>query len=86
MDETRVVHCKRERYDVYIGRGGIWGNPFRIGKDGNRAQVILRYAEWIMDQPELLARVGELKGKTLGCWCAPLNCHGEVLAALAERQ
>ncbi len=38
-----VVHCKRKTYDVYIGRPGKWGNPFEIGKDGNRAEVIEKY-------------------------------------------
>lgn len=81
---TTVVHCKRARYDVYIGRPSIWGNPFEIGKDGGRQQVIDRYRTWIAAQPHLLARLGELRGKTLGCWCAPSACHGDVLAALAD--
>ena len=35
------------------------------------------------EQPELLAALPELAGKTLGCWCAPKACHGDVLARLA---
>ncbi len=35
----KVVHCKKERYDIYIGRGGKWGNPFIIGKDGDREKA-----------------------------------------------
>jgi len=84
MPHPKVVHCKRARYDVYIGRPGKWGNPFQIGRDGTRAQVIARYERWLATQPELLAALPELAGKTLGCWCAPRACHGEVLARLAS--
>ncbi len=48
MEPTRVVHCKRERYDVYIGRPGPWGNPFVIGRDGTREQVIAKYRTWLL--------------------------------------
>lgn len=84
MAQTRVVHCKPERYDVYIGRPGPWGNPFVIGRDGDRAEVIRKYEAWLLRQPQLLARLGELRGKVLGCYCAPLACHGDVLARLAD--
>jgi hypothetical protein len=82
------VHCKRANYDVYIGRGlgSKWGNPFEIGRDGTRAEVIEKYRQWILDQPELLAQLHELKGKTLGCWCSPLPCHGDVLVELIDRE
>ena len=81
---TRVVHCKRAPYDVYIGRPSKWGNSFRIGRDGTREQVIGKYRAWIQTQPRLLAALPELRGKTLGCWCKPLPCHGDVLAELAD--
>lgn len=80
----RVVHCKRERYDVYIGRPSKWGNPFLIGRDGTRAQVIARYEQWLLDSPALRRDLTELRGKVLGCWCAPLPCHGDVLLRLAN--
>ncbi len=83
MAHPLVVHCKRARHDVYIGRPSKWGNPFEIGRDGTRAQVIARYERWLLEQPALLAELGSLAGKTLGCWCAPKRCHGEVLARLA---
>ncbi len=82
---TTVVHCKRDEHDVYIGRPSRWGNPFAIGKDGNREQVIEKYRQWIMNQPDLLAELTSLRGKRLGCWCAPQPCHGDVLAELAEK-
>lgn len=81
---TKVVHCKKENYDVYIGRPSKWGNPFEIGKDGNRDEVIRKYEQWIMGEHKLLESIDELRGKVLGCWCAPKSCHGDVLAKLAD--
>jgi hypothetical protein len=82
---TRVVHCKREPYDVYIGRPSKWGNPFRIGPDGTRQEVVAKYRAWIAQQPDLMAALPELEGKTLGCWCKPEACHGDVLVELVEQ-
>jgi hypothetical protein len=86
---TRVVHCKREKFDVYIGRPSKWGNPFKLADELNagdeaRELCLAKYRTWILLQPELLAALGELRGKTLGCWCAPKACHGDVLARLAD--
>jgi hypothetical protein len=81
----RVVHCKRDKYDVYIGRPSEWGNPFVIGKDGDREEVVEKYAEWLLAQPELVEKAKqELKGKVLGCWCSPKLCHGDILAEIAN--
>lgn len=80
-----IVHCKREPYDIYIGRPSIWGNPFEIGKDGTRTEVIQKYEDWIRTQPKLMAAAKRLLvGRTLGCWCSPLPCHGEVLIKIAN--
>ena len=80
-----VVHWKRGKYDVYIGRPGPWGNPFEIGKDGDRKEVVEKYAEWLLAQPELVEKAKEeLKGKVLGCWCAPNLCHGNILEKIAN--
>lgn len=83
---TGVVHCRRgDRYDVYIGRPSRWGNPFEIGKDGTRAEVIAKYEAWVRAQPGFLERIKrELRGKILGCWCTPDPCHGDVLAKIAN--
>ncbi len=78
--------------DVYIGRASprkrlkqsIWANPFRIGRDGDREEVIMKYRKWIVLQPGLMARLPELRGKRLACWCAPDACHGEVLIELLK--
>lgn len=81
---SRVVHCKREPYDVYIGRPSKWGNPFSIGKDGTREQVIEKYENWIKSQPELIKALPDLKDKILGCWCSPQACHGDVLERISN--
>jgi RNA recognition motif-containing protein len=82
---TQVVHCKKSNYDVYIGRPSDWGNPFVIGKDGDRADVIQKYRNWIMRQPDLLARAKiELRGQRIACWCKPEACHGDILAEIAD--
>lgn len=80
----KVVHCKKEQYDIYIGRPSKWGNPFIIGKDGDRNEVIKKYKEWILTQKELIDSLYELQNKTLGCWCAPNACHGDVLIELSK--
>lgn len=85
-DFTRVVNLREERYDVFMGRPGPWGNPFKIGRDGTRAEVIGRYAELLLMNPQLRLRAKrELKGKRLGCYCKPLECHADLLADVAKR-
>ena len=82
-----VVHCKRNLYDVYIGRPSKWGNPFKVGKDGKRGECIELYKKWLQqpEQEKLLSEVEqELKGKVLGCWCDPNPCHGNILAEIAN--
>ena len=82
----RVVHCKKSPYDVYIGRPSKWGNPFVIGKDGTRTEVIRKYEQYIRSKPDLLFQLEELDGKILGCWCSPLPCHGDVLIRLLNER
>lgn len=88
---TRVVHCKKEKHDVYVGRPSILGNPFShlpgtlaVYHVSSREEAISMYAEWIKTQPEIMALVPELKGLTLGCWCHPLPCHAHALAKMAD--
>lgn len=69
---------------VYIGRPSKWGNPFVIGKDGNRQEVVRKYEEWLLNN-KLMNDVHELQGKNLVCWCAPLACHGDVLLKYANK-
>ena len=89
--QTKVVNKYAEEYDVYIGRGSKWGNPFTHKDEtkaeyrvSSREEAIEKYREWIMNQPELLKDLHELKGKTLGCFCKPKACHGDVLAYLCD--
>ena len=79
---TQVVNKYRDSYDVYIGRNSKWGNPFKIGIDGTREDVIEQYRDWIQTQPHLLNSLEELRGKTLGCFCSPQACHGDILVEL----
>lgn len=83
---TCAVHLRQHAFDVQITRPSKWGNPFRIGPDGTRAEVLEKYAAWIRTQPELVrAAKLELRGKRLGCVCVPKACHGHILAAIAEQ-
>jgi hypothetical protein len=50
----------------------------------SRKDAIAKYEQWLRVQPELMAMAKMLKGKRLGCWCAPRPCHGDVLVRIAE--
>jgi len=95
MKPTRVVHVKREPYDVYIGRGrcpttgraGSWGNPWSKRRHGLRAcleQFIGMIDECVQDPRWLEHARRELQGRVLGCWCKPSPCHGDILARLVD--
>ena len=72
---------------VYVGRGTPFGNPFVIGKDGTREDVIRAYREWLTYQPALRERMRrELRGKHLACWCAPEACHADVILEVANSE
>jgi hypothetical protein len=71
---------------VYVGRPTKWGNPFEIGRDGDRAAVIAKHRAWLCDQPHLMAALPELRGRDLVCWCAPAACHGDTLMEFANAQ
>jgi len=95
---------KRPYFDVYIGRQNniyglkwsIWSNPFKIGIDGTRKEVLEKYRDHIIKMlfynPVLQKKLSELKGKILGCWCVttkelePLVCHGQVLMKLIREK
>ena len=70
---------------VYVGRPRKWGNPFVLGKDGNREEVIAKYMSYLSN--EMIAQAQkELKGKHLICWCSPQTCHADVLLRAANRE
>jgi hypothetical protein len=84
---TRPVNMRKSEFDVRIDRATKWGNPFRIGVHGTREEVVARYRVYISAPAQVHLRRAikkELKGKRLGCWCAPLPCHGDILAELAD--
>jgi hypothetical protein len=65
---------------TYIGRGSRWGNPFVIGRDGDRAEVIAKFKEYAIARLEVDKNwLVPLVGGDLICFCAPLACHGDVL-------
>jgi len=82
--QTTVVNIYNSSYDIYIGRGSIWGNPFYIGIHGDREEVIDLYRQYILGNLLLLSQIKLLKGKILGCHCKPNNCHGDVLVDLSN--
>jgi hypothetical protein len=68
---------------VYVGRPSKWGNPFVVGKDGSREEVVEQYRVWLLAST-LMDDLHELKGRDLLCWCAPLACHGDILLDFAN--
>lgn len=83
--KTFVVNANRTPYDTLIDRRTRWGNPFVIGRHGNRQEVIWQYRLWLPSQRPLVASLPLLAGRTLGCPCgSPRACHGQVLALLAD--
>jgi len=92
----------KDTKNEYIGRAGIvfidgeryskrsspFHNPFKIGKDGDRDEVIDKYRSYIIDNIEknqtLMKQLINMKGKRLGCWCYPDACHGDVLLELID--
>ena len=79
MRVPTVVNCRAEPFDVYIGRPSKWGNPFVIGRDGDRAAVIIKFKAYLLSQPALMEQLAELEGKKLGCFCFPNSCHGDAI-------
>lgn len=69
---------------VYIGRGSKWGNPFRIGSDGDRATVIAKHECWLADQHHLLRSLDELRGRDLVCFCSPLGLPRRPVAPAGQ--
>ena len=86
---TNVVHCKKEKYDVMIDRTTVFGNPFLINEYCTREQSVKFFAYYFYhkmyhDKYFCFKVEKELKGKTLGCWCSPLACHGDIIVAYLE--
>jgi len=88
MPKVLNDHKDRSSSDaVYIGRPSKWGNPFVIGKDGSREDVLLKYRLWFLSNPALIKEAKkELKGKDLICFCKPKPCHGDLLLKIANEE
>jgi hypothetical protein len=100
MEPATVVHLKIkdgvivQGCSTYIGRqvnmGGwklpdsIWGNPFKMNTEADRPAVLAAYENHLRNSPQLLSQLPTLKGHTLGCWCKPLACHGDVIVKLMK--
>lgn len=85
MSETTAVVNRHHRvpYDLYVGRGTPWSNPYPVG-EGGRESAIRRYEEYLRSNEELLLVLPDLQGKVLCCPCSPLPCHDDILAAFAD--
>jgi hypothetical protein len=94
---TKVVNLYKEAYDVYIGRAGkgqdgYFGNPIRLvnpHRQEERTRNLEQYRKYFYDRLEIdgefRRRIQALKGKTLGCFCKPLPCHGDVIAEYLDK-
>lgn len=73
---------------IYIGRPSMFGNPFRLGIDGTRDQVLLKFERYARDRiakdHKFRQAVEGLRGRTLSCWCKPLACHGDTYVKLLD--
>lgn len=87
--KTKVVNIYRDKYDVYIGRAGkgqdgYFGNPFKLSPTATRGSTLNRYRSYFVERlkkdPEFKRRVHKLKGRVLGCFCKPEDCHGDIIA------
>lgn len=85
--QTTIVNLRIHKYDVYIGRAGhgqdgYYGNPFPILPGRPRGSTIDEFRRYFYKRlnkdPEFKHKIHELKGKTLGCFCKPYPCHGDI--------
>lgn len=85
-DVNLIEWAEEQGLFVLVDRRSEWGNPFILGDDGERDDVIRKFANhYLPHKIKLHREINSLKGKALGCHCAPLPCHGDILADLAER-
>lgn len=84
--DPRVLNIRTQssRSAVGIVRGTVWGNPFKIGDDGDRYAVLRAHEDWLRREPELVSELWRLRGRDLACYCDPLPCHGWLLFYLAN--
>lgn len=70
-----------------VDRSTPYGNPFIIGRDGDRDAVCEKFDLWVV-QPEQAAlrekAKRELRGHDLLCFCAPLRCHASTWVSIVN--
>lgn len=100
LNNLNVVNGKVVGFDgeekIYIGRkyfglkASILANPYIIGKDGTRAEVVEKYRQWLWQEYQkngaVRAKLEAIADRVLNgekidlvCWCAPGKCHGDVI-------
>ena len=86
---TTVVNIHKEPYDVCIMRPSIYGNPYVIGRDGTREEVIEKFRRYFYERIKrdeaFLIAVIKLRDQRIGCCCAPDPCHGDIYVEFLER-
>ena len=81
----RDPNCPKDA--IYVGRPSWWGNPYRIGRDGTREEVIEKFRQYAIKKLEVTPDwLDKLRGKDLICWCAPKSCHADILLELANKE
>jgi len=87
IQRKRVKGWRMPPNAVYVGRPSRWGNPFEIGRDGSREEVLAKYRVWLEEKlDEDPAFLEPLRGKILVCWC-PLDkpCHADIILEFLEK-
>lgn len=82
----RVLNKRKAKfapYAIYVGRPTKWGNPFKVGRDGDLETVLIKYHRWLFEEGPI-DDIEQLRGKDLMCWCAPNPCHADILLELAN--
>jgi hypothetical protein len=84
-DLATIRYAEMNGLYVRADRFSDWGNPFEMGKDGNRSEVCDNYENhYLPFKPSILKKINDLKGRALGCWCAPERCHCDTLIKLIK--
>ena len=80
-----IVFIDKKRFPE---KDSIWHNPFKIDADTTRDDAMKKYETYIKNrlktEPKLVIQLLKLKGKTLGCWCHPQKCHGDILIKMIK--
>lgn len=88
IDIGRADRGQSHMNNTPVGEPGWIGNPYPKS-DYGRAECIERFRADFVDRlqndSEFREAVEALRGKTLGCYCKPKACHGDVIVKFIER-